>query len=74
MKPSGETTYSERSDLLEGELSFNQLDLVAGGALPSWKTVKKAFQYGMQADVVIRNLYDQKNGRLLSYPNWIFEF
>lgn len=63
----------ELSDLPEGELSDNQLDAVAGGAV-TWKTAKNAFKFGMQAGVVIRNLYDKKNGKPLTYPNWVFEW
>ena len=63
----------ELSDLPEGELSDNQLDAVAGGAV-TWKTAKNAFKFGMQAGVVIRNLWDRKHGRPLSYPNWKFEW
>ena len=64
---------SELSDLPEGELSDNQLDAVAGGAV-TWKMAKKAFKAGMQAGVVIRNLYDKRNGKPLTYPNWVFEW
>ncbi|HCI64953.1 MAG TPA: hypothetical protein DFH97_08200 [Clostridiales bacterium] len=63
----------ELSDLPEGELSDNQLDAVAGGAV-TWKTAKNAFKFGMQAGVVIRKLYDKKNGKPLTYPNWRFEW
>ena len=47
---------SELSDLPEGELSDNQLDAVAGGAV-TWIMAKQAVKAGMQAGVVIRNLY-----------------
>ena len=63
---------SELSGLPEGELSDEQLDSVAGGGL-SWAAVKTAWGVGMQAGVIIRNLWDMKKGRPLSYPNWRFE-
>lgn len=64
---------SELADLPEGELSAGDLDTVAGGGgilAAAWK----GFQGGMQAGVVIRNLWDRKHGRPLSYPNWRFEW
>ena len=64
---------SELSGLPEGELSDEQLDSVAGGGL-SWGAVKTAWDVGTQAGVIIRNLWDMKKGRPLSYPNWRFEW
>lgn len=65
---------SELADLPEGELSAGDLDTVAGGAVTLWGAVCGAFKGGMQAGVVIRNLWDRKHGRPLSYPNWRFEW
>lgn len=56
----------------EGELSEDQLDDVAGGV--SWKAITAAWKIGTQAGVVIRNLWDMKHGKPLSYPNWRFEW
>lgn len=70
---SGVDLNSELSDLPEGELSDNQLDAVAGGVV-TWAMAKKAAAFGAQAGVVIRNLYDLKKGRPLTYPHWVFEW
>lgn len=63
----------ELSAIPEGELDEAQLDEVAGGAL-TWKAVTTAWSVGAQAGVVIRNLWDMKQGRPLSYPKWKFQW
>lgn len=64
---------SELADLPEGELSAGDLDTVAGGG-GILAAVWGAYKGGMQVGVVIRNLWDRKHGRPLSYPNWKFEW
>ena len=54
------------------ELDAAQLDGVAGGL--SWKQARGAWKFGMQAGVVIRNCWDLKHGKPLTYPNWKFEW
>ncbi len=54
------------------ELSDDDLEGVAGGI--SWAQIKKALQYGLQAGVIIRNLWDYAHGKPLSYPKWKFQW
>lgn len=54
------------------ELDAKQLDGVAGGI--SWSAARKAWNFGAQAGVVIRNCWDLKHGKPLTYPNWVFEW
>lgn len=54
------------------ELNAEQLDGVAGGI--SWSAVRMAWNVGVQAGVVIRNCWDLKNGKPLTYPKWVFEW
>lgn len=56
----------------EGELSEDSLENVAGGI--SWKAAVTAWNVGVQAGVIIRNVWDARHGRPLSYPNWKFEW
>ena len=53
------------------ELNAEQLDGVAGGI--SWSAARKAWNFGAQAGVVIRNCWDLKHGKPLTYPKWVFE-
>lgn len=54
------------------ELNAEQLDGVAGGI--SWSAARKAWNFGAQAGVVIRNCWDLKHGKPLTYPKWVFEW
>lgn len=54
------------------ELSEEELEGVAGGI--TWGQIKKAWKIGLQAGVVIRNLWDAAHGKPLSYPKWKFQW
>ena len=56
----------------DDELTEESLENVAGGI--TWKQITGAWNVGLQAGVVIRNLWDMSHGRPLSYPSWKFQW
>lgn len=54
------------------ELLEESLENVAGGI--TWKQAKAAWDFGLEVDAVIRNVWDIAHRQPLSYPNWVFQW